>query len=197
MRLVKRLRMLAGMTYGQHGSAFTGTIAATTSGTLWTLFWPASDAGADAVAAQGTLAVRRIHVQVTTIVAFSTSVVAGRALRLVAGAATSPSKGEATGGAEWQMRPKHRDGDVNLARGRVATTAALTTTGILFGDPRRRMSLVHMGASGAVYDEVWEYDAARGPLYLSPGRCLAIQTDAALDAAGTLQIKIDVDAEEV
>jgi hypothetical protein len=179
------------MSYGQHGSALSGTIAAATSGTLWTLTYP----GVDPALA---LKIKRMHVQVTTIVAFGTLVTAGRALRLVLGAPLVPAKGEPSGGSEWQMRPKLGGDGETLGRGHVSTTAALTTTGIeISADARRRISLVHIGAAGAMIDEEWRFDDADGPLYLRVGRTALIQTDSALDATGTIQLKVDVDAEEV
>ncbi len=183
--------MLARMSYGQHGSALSGTIAATTSGTLWSYTYR------PAAGSTKRLKVKRMHVQVTTLTAFTTPVTVGRALRLCLAAPEGASKGEPTGGVEWNLRQKHPDGEETLGKGHVATTSALTTTGMIVGDPRRRLSLVHAGFSGAMVDEEWRYDDADGPVYLAPGRSLLIQTDAALDAAGTIQLKVDFDGEEV
>ncbi len=181
------------MGYGFQGSAFSGTIAAATSGTLWTYEHRLADTGVDS---GQLIEVRRLHVHVVTIAAFSTLVTAGRALRLVRGAADSAHTVAVSGGAGWDAARKYSaDSLETLGVGRIATTVALTTTGYTFGSiVRRRMSLVHLGAAGSPHDEVWKFDGLEAePIFLRPGQVLAIQTDAALDAGGTIQLKVDAD----
>lgn len=175
--------------YGQIGSAFSGTIAATTNGVLWLLHYPED--------APGEYEVRRIHAQWTTLAAFATLVVAGRALELVVGRpdrrGVSPS-----GGAVYNMAHKRDGGDEQLGLGRIATTGALTVTNFTLGNVRQRMALVHAGAAGSNYDEAWRFDGVEAePLILLPGQFAAIRTNGALDAGGTGQLNVDVDARVV
>lgn len=177
------------MAYGQIGSALSGAIAATTTGVLWLLRYPE--------AAPGDYEIRRIHVQATTLVAYTTPITAGRGLRLVIG---RPDKAGVlpTGGATFSMAHK-RDGDTEtLGIGRMATTGALTVTNFTLGvNPRQRMALAHLGAAGDNYDEVWRWgDDEPEPIILRPGWFVAVATEQALDAGGSLQLQIDVDARE-
>ncbi len=181
------------MGYGFQGSAFSGTIAATTSGTLWTYEHRLPDTGVDS---GELIEVRRLHVHVGTIVAFTSLVTAGRALRLVRGLADSFHTVAVSGGAEWMAARKYSaDPLETLGVGRIATTTALTTTGFtISANPRRRMMLTHIGSSGSSHDELWNFDGLEAePIYLRPGQVLAIQTDQALDAGGTIQLKVDAD----
>lgn len=194
--------------YGQIGSGISGTIAATTNGVLFALRYPEFLDSSGQIYDPGTvLRVRRMHVQVTTIAAFNTLVTAGRALQM---AVARPSNGrlqhaaDPTSGLEFAMVHK-REGDTEtLAKGYIANTGALTMTGwTLSTNPRQRINLAHMGAAGSNYDEAWRFDGEEAePLYLLPGQLVFIQTEAAgvagaLDAGGTLQLQVDVDAIEV
>lgn len=178
----------------------TGTVAATADGTLWTLRFPETSPMPSGARGQGKrLYIQRIHVQYVCLTAFTTPVTAGRAFRLVRGAPTSGTAADPSGGAAFTMVRKRSDGNEVLGVGRVATTAVLTTTGLTFETaPLQRMLVVQAGASGAAYDEAWRFDGVEAdPIYLLPGQLLAIQTDAAFDAAGTFQLNIDVDAVEL
>lgn len=194
--------------YGQIGSGISGTIAAATNGVLYALRYPEFRNSDGLIYDPGTLLkVRRMHVQVTTIAAFGTLVTAGRALQLTV---ARPSNGrlyhaaDPTSGTEFAMVHKREFDTETLAKGYIANTGALTMTGwTLSNAPRQRMSLVHAGAAGSMYDEVWRFDGVEAePLYLLSGQLFAIQTEAAgvagaLDATGTIQIQVDVDAIEV
>ena len=188
---------------GQAGSALTGIVAAAADGTVWTLRYPESAAAVlpgNSTRETKRLYVQRIHVQWVTLTAFGTSVVAGRALRLVRGAPTSGTASNPSGGAAYTMVHKRSDvSNETLGVGRVSTTAVLTTTGITFeANPLQRMLLVQAGASGNSYDEAWRFDGIEAdPIYLLPGELLAIAIDSAMDAIGTFQLQVDVDADEV
>lgn len=179
---------------GQFGSALTGTIAATTNGTLLTVRYPEISA-----ARWGAfLKILRMHVQVTTLTAFTTPVTASRGLKLVRAAHDAAGTANPSGGGAFTFglnRPGTAD---TLAIGRVATTGALTTTGFTFETAvKHRMSLTHAGASGAVYDEVWRFDDVEAPaLWLPPGYLVGLQTEGALDAGGTIQVQVEIDAVE-
>jgi hypothetical protein len=191
---------------GQAGSALTGEIAAAlgTGNPVWTLRYPeliGPKQGASGLSPR--LYIERIHVTFTTLTAFTTPVTAGRHLRLHRGAPTDPVAGanNPTGGAAFVMAHKRSDLTETLAVGRVATTGGLTTTGITFeaaSQCMRRLSVAHAGASGAFYDEVWIFDGKEAdPIVLLPGQLLGLLTGQAMDAAGTWQVSVDVDAVEI
>lgn len=186
---------------GQAGSALTGTVAALADGVYWTLRYPETSVMPSASLGSRRLYVQRISLTFTTVVAF-TNLTAGRALRLVRGAPTSGTASNPSGGAAYTMVRKRSDisSDAEtLAVGRVATTAALTTTGITFETaPLRRLLLVGATAAGSTVTATWSFDGVDAdPLYLLPGQLLAISTEAAFDAAGTWQAVIDVDAVDI
>lgn len=180
---------------GQFGSALTGIIAATTNGTLLTVRYP--ELGA---ARWGKfLKILRMHVQATTLTAFGTAVTAGRGLKLVRASNDTAGVANPTGGAAFTFGVNKPGSADTLAIGRVATTGALTTTGFTFeAAVKHRMQLAHAGAASANYDEVWRFDDVEAPaLYLPPGYLVGLQTEAALDATGTLQLQVEIDAVEV
>jgi len=177
--------------YGQFGSALTGIIAVTTNGTLLTVRYP--EAG------NFLLRVKRMHVQVTTLTAFGTPVTAGRGLKLVRASNDAAATANPLGGAAFTFGRTRSGRGGTLAIGHVATTGALTTTGFTFESAViQRMQLVHAGASGANWDEVWRWNETEAqPIYLEPGWLVGLQTEAALDATGTIQVQAEIDAEEV
>lgn len=187
---------------GQAGSALTGTMAAALAadGVIWTLRYPETTPMPSASRGQGKrLYVQRIHVQYVTGTAFTTPVTLGRSLKLVRGAPTSGTAANPSSGAAYVMNRKRSDGDETLGIGRIATTAALTTTGITFETaPFQRMLLSHVGAAGGAHDEAWRFDGVEAdPIYLLPGQLLAIAANATFDAVGTFELQVDVDAVEI
>ena len=181
------------MSYGQIGSALTGTIAATTNGALWILRFPELPANVTGEP----LEIRRMHVHWTTLAAFSGLVTASRGLKLLlAKPDQMPKAVLPTGGAAFSLAHKLPGDNETLAHGVVATTTALTTSGYtLRPDVRARMSLVHAGAAGASFDQVWRFDGIEAePLWLPTGWLAVLATEGALDAGGTGQLKVDVDA---
>lgn len=192
---------------GQAGSTATGTVAAglAADGVVWTLRYPESVAGVLSPGAGAAnakkLYVGRIEVVVTTVVAFTTPVTAGRHLKLVRG--TGPAgTADPSGGAAWTPARKRSDLDANveaLGVGRVATTGALTTTGFTFeANAIRRLPLAGAGASGAVASASWIFDGRQAaPVVLLPGQVLALAAGATFDAAGTWEMFVDVDFAEV
>jgi hypothetical protein len=179
------------MSYGQMGSALSGTIAAATNGVLFALRYPEG--------ASKLYQVERLHFQWTTLTSFTTPVTAGRALRGTIYRPDNDHVADPSGGSEFALVYKRRGDDEQLAKGYIASTGALTMTNFTqAANPRVRASLVHAGVSGAMYDEVWRYDGVEArPLYLSPGEIFAIATDSALDAGGTGQLQVDVEGREV
>lgn len=144
--------------------------------------------------------IQRIRLQWTTIVAFTTAVTAGRRLALFRGTGAAASGGTSTP----PVKKDTSDGNSQFltAEGgdvRIATTGALTVTGITFEtDPIRTVSLTHVGAAGAFFEQILEFGVsdAGGPLVLNQGELLAIRNPAAMDAAGTWQLGVTVDWDE-
>lgn len=169
-------------------SDITGTIAAALAANS-AIFAMRLDPGAGRLAF-----IKRIILDYTTIVAYTTPVTAGRRLAVFRGSGASASGGtsiptvgqkDSTGGFS----------ECNLAQGgdlRISTTGALTVTGITWETvPLAVFSLVHLGAAGAYQRFVAEWDnALSGPLVLQPGQLLGIRNPAAMDAAGTWQAAV-------
>lgn len=175
-------------------SAVTGTIAAAL-GANSSVFAMRLDPGAGA---SYKAYIERIRLQYTTIVAYTTPITAGRRLALFRGAGAATSGGTSIADAakkdtaDGLSQFKTTEGGAMS----IATTAALTVSGITFEtDPIRTMSLVHVGAAGAHYETVWEFNAsdAGGSQVLNAGEVLAIRNPAAMDAAGTWQLAVNVD----
>lgn len=144
------------------------------------------------------LYVARIRLEYTTIVAYTTPVTAGRRLAVFRGTGAAASGGTAIATA---VKKDTADGNsqVNSGEGgdaRIATTGALTVTGITFeSNPVRVMNLIHVGAAGGYTERVFEFNAsdAGGELVLNQGELIAIRNPAAMDAAGTWQLGVTVD----
>lgn len=190
---------------GQAGAALTGTIAAglAADGVVWTLRYPELTTQPGASNFSKRLYVQRLELVVSTIVAFTTAVTAGRHLKLVRGAPTAGTASNPSGGAAYTMVRKRSDGSTTngetLGVGRVATTGALTTTGLTFeANAIRRMPLAGAGAVGTVVSASWLFDGQEAdPIVLLPGELVAISAGALFDAGGTWELSVDVDAVEV
>jgi hypothetical protein len=144
--------------------------------------------------------IERIRLQYTTIVAYTTPITAGRRLALFRGSGAAAGGGTAITAAVSKSTTSPLS-EFNTAQGgdmRVATTGALTVTGITFeADPIRTMSLVHVGNAGNYAESLWEFHASEcAPVVLQPGQLLAIRNPAAMDAAGTWQLVVNVDWHE-
>lgn len=139
----------------------------------------------------------RLRVQITTLTAFTTPVTAGRRLSLFRGNGAAASGGTAlTVAQKWSASVGSEvtgGGDA-----RIASTGALTVTGITFETPSlREMSMAHIGASGAFVEYALEFAAAESaPIVLEPGQLIAIRNPVLMDAAGTFQIAVSADWHE-
>lgn len=191
---------------GQAASALTGTVAATADGTLWTFRYPETAPMPSASRGQGKrLSIQNMHVEWTTLTAFTagSTPTVGRGLRLVRGAPTSGTASNPSGGAAFTAVRKRSSApspgvDETLGVGRIATTAVLTTTGITFeSNVIKRLTLAGNGTAGSQKSADWAFFHDSDPLFLLPGELIAIQTDQAMDAAGTFQLSVDVDACEI
>lgn len=166
----------------------TGTIAAALAANS-SVFTMRSD---PAAGASYKIYIARIRVEFTTIVAFTTPITAARRLALFRGSGATPSGGTAL----TVVKKDTADGASKVIDARIATTGALTVTGVTFETaPIREMMLVHVGAAGAYTDRVWEFNStdAGGELVLNQGELLAVRNPAAMDAAGTFQLEVLVD----
>ncbi len=174
---------------GQLITGITGTMAAALSAgsTVWAFRYPA--------AATGVLYVSRIHQHYCCIGAFTTPVTAGRRLHLVRGSGGDPS-----GSTALDVERKNSSEAIEtLVSGRIATTAAVSVSGVTYETPvKRRLALSQAGSAGADYDEEWRFDGISAePLYLQPGQLLGGVAGATFDAGGTWQLNLSVDAIEL
>ena len=181
----------------QRGNAFslssiTGTIAAAL-GANSSIFAMRFDPGAGNKKAY----IERIRITFTCIVAFTVPLTAGRRLAIYRGSGAAASGGTALA----TVAKKHSisaDSEIEAAQGgdaRIATTGALTITGITFEtNDFATMSLVHVGNAGNFLEEIFEFSAAESaPIVLEPGQVMAIRNPAAMDAAGTWQASVRID----
>lgn len=137
-----------------------------------------------------------LKIRFTTIVAYTTAITQTRELVVVRGAGAASSGGTAIAAASTKDSD-YGASNFNSAVGgdiRIATTGALTVTGITFDATNQaQMSLVHVGAAGAFYEQTWEWSNRAHALEIKPGELLAIRNGAAaMDAAGTWAISIEV-----
>jgi hypothetical protein len=143
------------------------------------------------VSATGLLYVPWMHLHYTCLGSFTTPVTAGRRLTLRRG-----SGADASGGTALDVVRKKSDvSSETVVTGRIADTAALTTTGITFeSSSMARLMLAHVGLQGGSYDEVWAFDDT---LTLKPGELLGLLAGQAFDAGGTWQLNWKAQAVEV
>ena len=181
----------------QRGNAFsvssiTGTIAAAL-GANSSVFAMRLDPSAGNIKAY----IERIRISYTTIVAYTTPITAGRRLAIYRGSGAAASGGTAITTVAKKYSAS-ADSQFESAQGgdiRIASTGALTVTGITYETNEfATMPLVHVGAAGAFFEEVYEFNTTESaPIVLDPGQLLAIRNPAAMDAAGTRQMAIRVD----
>jgi len=183
----------AGNRYGQANT--TGTMAAALAANS-TLYGMRLNPGSSLK-----VRVHRIRLQWTTIVAFTVPLTAGRRLALFRGVGAATAGGTAIGVTSEKnstMPPSQCD----IAQGgdqRISATASLAVTGITIeASPFKLMSLAHVGAAGAFYEQVWEFDDDNGgPIELNAGEVLLIRNPVAMDAAGTWTLGVQVDWTEI
>jgi hypothetical protein len=175
---------------GQLFAGFTGTMAAAlgANSTVFAVRYPA--------AATGLLVVQWMHLHFTCLASFTTPVTAGRRLSLRRGSGGNPSTGTDIDSILALTSDVNDPVGQTLLTGQVATTGALTMTGVTYDTGTlARMMLSHVGSSGLDHDELWKsYD----PLaFLRPGELLGIVAPAAFDAAGTWQLSVKGRAFEI
>ena len=141
-----------------------------------------------------------IRIRFTTIVAFTTPITATRSLVITRG-----SGANASGGTAIPVLTKKNTSDsasqFDTAEGgdaRIATTGALTVTGITWETVNlAEISLVQVGAAGAFYEAICEFNSANHAIELNPGQLLGIRVGpSAMDAAGTWMLNADINWRE-
>ena len=137
-----------------------------------------------------------IRLRWTTIVAFTVPVTQTRSLVLTRGSGAAASGGTAipvTNRKDSNYPVSEFDsavgGDI-----RIASTGALTVTGITFETINLfEVPLIHMGAAGAFYETVYEFGVRSHPIELHAGELIALRVgSSAMDAAGTWSLSVDV-----
>lgn len=146
--------------------------------------------------------IHRVRLQWTTIVAFTTPITAGRRLTIYRGVGAAATAGTALG-VTSEKDSTSPASQCDIAQGgdqRISATAALTVTGITFeASPLKVMTLSHVGTAGAYFEQVFEFDDDTGGAFiLQPGELMLIRNGtAAMDAAGTWQLGVNVDWTEL
>ena len=137
-----------------------------------------------------------IRLRFTTIVAYTTPITQTRSLVITRGAGNATA-----GGTSIPVATKKDTGyplsQADLGLGgdvRIATTAALTVTGITWEATNMgEMTLAHVGAAGSFYECVYEFTVRNHPIELNPGELLGVRVGAsAMDAAGTWSLGVEV-----
>ena len=148
--------------------------------------------------------VHKVRLLYVTTVAYTTPITAGRRLCLWrgSGAAASSGTGVVTGTvAQKDTNFAGGNGQCDVSAGgdiRIATTGALTTTGITFEtEPLAALLLAQAGNAGNFVERIYEYSPISGyPVILNAGQLLAVRTPNAFDAAGTWQLAVEVEWQE-
>ncbi|CAB4165497.1 hypothetical protein UFOVP820_59 [uncultured Caudovirales phage] len=136
----------------------------------------------------------------TTITAFTTAITAGRSLVITRGTGAAASGGTAIASAT-KKDSSYASSEFDSSLGgdmRVASTGALTVTGITFESVNlAEMTLTHVGAAGAYYETIYEISVRNHPVELVAGEVLAVRVGAStMDAAGTWQLGVEVNWRE-
>lgn len=140
----------------------------------------------------GIVEIRRVRLQWTTIVAFTTPITAGRQLGIYRAAGAATSGGAAL--AAVALDTAGAGAGSGLSDVRIATTAALGVAGVVReANARARMTAVHVGAAGVFFEELYEFYGESAPFELNPGELMVVSNPVAMDAAGTWQLGVTVD----
>jgi|GEM_PF-2726609 len=191
------LRVTTGLVGDRYSQGnLTGTIAAALAANATVYAMRSNPGGSKKVR------IHRVRLQWTTLVAFTTPLTAGRRLAVFRGVGAAASGGTALGVTSERdsLSPASQCDTAQGGDQRIASTGALTVTGITFeASPFKVISLAHVGAAGAFFEQVIEFDDdSGGALILNPGEVMAIRNgSAAMDAAGTWQLVVNVDWTEV
>lgn len=130
-----------------------------------------------------------------TIAPYTTSVVAGRRLSVFRGSGAAASGGTGIPSAVRRLSTSPASSVDSVSGGdvRIATTGALTVTGITFES--QEVACIHLvgaGAAGSVVRNTFEFGISQEPLMLRPGELIAVRNPVAMDAGGTWQLGVHV-----
>jgi len=148
----------------------------------------------------GTAYIEYVRIRFVTTVAFTTPITATRSLVITRGSGAA-----ASGGTAILVLTKKNTADpasqFDAAEGgdaRIATTGALTVTGITWEAVNfAEISLVQVGAAGAFYEAIYEFNSINHHIELNPGQLLGIRVgSSAMDAAGTWMIDVNINWRE-
>ena len=149
----------------------------------------------------GKIYIDRMRLRYTTIVAYTTPITQTRSIVVKRGAGAAASGGTSLANAA-KKDTGYSASNCDVATGgdtRIATTAALTVTGITFETVNfAEMTLAHVGAAGAYQEALIDLTNARGhPIELNAGELIAVTVGAsAMDAAGTWSLDVDINWRE-
>ena len=141
-----------------------------------------------------------IRLRWTTITAFTTPVTATRSIVITRGNGAAASGGTAISSAT-KKDSLYPASEFDSALGgdmRIASTGALTVTGITFETTNlAEMTLIQVGAAGGFYEAVYELSVRNHPIELHAGELIAVRVGAsAMDAAGTWVLGVEVNWRE-
>lgn len=141
-----------------------------------------------------------IRLRWTTVTAFTTPVTATRSIVLVRGNGAAASGGTAIATAT-KKDTAYPASEFDSALGgdmRIASTGALTVTGITFETTNlAELTLVQAGAAGAFYEQTYEFSVRNHPIELHAGELIAVRVGpSAMDAAGTWVLGVEVNWRE-
>lgn len=144
--------------------------------------------------------IESIRLRWTTIVAFTTPITATRSIVVTRGSGAAASGGTAIA-ANTKKDTSYPASQFDAAEGgdaRIATTGALTVTGITWETTNLgEMTLIQAGAAGAFYEAVYEFSVRNHEVELNAGQVLGVRVGAsAMDAAGTWVLGIEVNWRE-
>lgn len=179
-------------------SGTTGTMAAALAANSVVFAMQATaDSASPNVSRRAPLEIEGIRLTYTAIVAATTPLTAGRALKLYRGTPDAAGKTMLTGGAAVTAIEKSTGdagNDSGLAGALISTTAGLTAGAFTRGTvPIATFDLLGGGAAGArlVYEY---YEQVNGSeLWIMPGEILVVSNPQAMDAALTWQLSVDID----
>ena len=141
-----------------------------------------------------------MRIRWTTVTAFTTPVTATRSIVVTRGNGAAASGGTALPTAT-KKDSSYPSSEFDSALGgdmRIASTGALTTTGITFETVNfGEMTLIQAGAAGAFYEVVYELSVRNHPIEMLAGEVLAIRVGGTtMDAAGTFVLGVEVNWRE-
>ena len=195
-----------GVEVNADGSLYTVDVSPT--GSNYTVATKTGTVGA-AIAAGGTVFAMRLDpgstkkawvdslkLRWTTVVAFTTPITQTRSLVITRGSGAASSGGTSIAAAT-KKDSTYGASEFDVALGgdiRIATTAALTVTGITWEAVNiGELTLAHVGAAGNFYEAVYEFSVRNHEIELNPGELLGIRVGpSAMDAAGTWSLGVEV-----